>query len=74
MPFPEDVVEMVFARSNGRCECYRQHLLHDGKRCGSSFESDGDWVASYKTPESAGGPSIMSNCEALCATCSEQSS
>ena len=72
MPFPEDVIEIAFARANGRCECYRQHPPHNGKRCETTFEKDEGWAATYKTAESAGGPSVLSNCEALCTACHQQ--
>ncbi len=72
MPFPESIKDQAFARSGGRCECYREHTgvnaPHHGGRCPNTFSRHGAWEAHHIV---AGGNDTLSNCEALCVTCHE---
>ena len=70
--FSESVKNQAFVRSGGRCECQRIHsglqAPHHGGRCPRTFARFGAWEAHHIN---ADGPTILSNCEALCTTCYE---
>ena len=80
MPFPQAVIEGAFARSDGRCECRRQHPgrvdaphhggRYHGERCPITFgRQSGGFEAYHVTAESVGGINTIKNCEILCVTC-----
>jgi len=72
--FPDSVKQELYDRSNGRCECKRQHpglaqadAPHHGGRCPITFTRyGGSWHAHHVV---AGGPDVKSNGEALCIKC-----
>lgn len=70
MAFSEAIKDQAFARSGGRCECYREHqglnAPHHGGRDTTTFTRHGAWHAHHIN---ANGPDTLSNCEALCVTC-----
>ena len=72
MAFPESVMNRAFARSGGRCECTRQHLLDDSDaphrdgRCAKVLTRHGQWHADHVKSD---GPPVFSNCEVLCVAC-----
>ena len=55
----------LYNRAGGRCECEMKVCDHNGRRCGRGL-SPGYWDAHHRT---AGGPDILSNLTAMCATC-----
>jgi len=68
MAFSESVKDEAFKRSGGRCECTRSsHDNHTG-RCSTTITRH---TAEYHHV-TAGGPDILSNCEALCKGCHKQ--
>jgi len=80
MPFSEKVKDDLYARSGGRCECTRLHgrslgelfltVPHVGGRCRNTFDRyGGQWHAHHVLAEANGGPSTLSNGEALCVPC-----
>lgn len=74
MPFPQSVKDDALARSNGRCECKRQHhdrpdTPHHGDRCDSPLK--GGYHFHHIVAVEAGGKDILSNCEVLCIKCHE---
>jgi hypothetical protein len=69
MAFTESVVISCFNRSDGRCECRRDHPEHRGHgRCKVRFTRTEGWVA-YRVIRNA--PETSSNCELLCPNCVE---
>jgi 5-methylcytosine-specific restriction endonuclease McrA len=67
MAFPQSVIDDVWRRSGGRCECTRKSCGHIG-RCNKPLTAN-NWDAHHKTAVSAGGDDTLSNCEALCLPC-----
>jgi hypothetical protein len=67
MSFPESVIISCWNRSDGRCECRRDHPEHRGHgRCRSRFSRNEGWVA-YRVIREA--PETTQNCELLCPNC-----
>jgi hypothetical protein len=64
MAFSQEVKDAANRRAGGRCECTRQGCGHSG-RCNKELRN---WHAHHVT---AGGPDTLSNCEALCVPCHE---
>ena len=69
MPFSKDIPDQAWRRAGGKCECTRQVCGHGG-RCNAAL-TEGKWHAHHVTAESVGGASTLSNCEALCVPCHE---
>lgn len=75
MSFPLSVIDQAFARSDGRCECLREHVgsvevPYNGERCPETFtRNGGGWEARHVMAESLGGHNSVSNCSILCLTC-----
>jgi 5-methylcytosine-specific restriction endonuclease McrA len=67
MAFPDSVILAVWRRSEGKCECTRTSCGHGG-RCSKALTKH-NWHAHHKTAEAAGGEDTLSNCEALCVPC-----
>ena len=67
MAFPQTVIESVWRRSGGQCECTRTGCGHQG-RCNHTL-SAGQWHAHHVVADSAGGADTLNNCEALCIAC-----
>jgi 5-methylcytosine-specific restriction endonuclease McrA len=71
MAFSDTVKEQALQRSGWRCECTRLHLSHLGGRCNVVL-----WLSNvqfhHKTAQAVGGHDGLSNCEALCIQCHQQ--
>jgi len=70
--FSEQTKEAARARAGFQCECRRSNCTHYG-RCQARLVT-GRWHAHHKTSVSAGGSDALSNCEALCIPCHENTS
>jgi 5-methylcytosine-specific restriction endonuclease McrA len=71
MAFSEEVKQAAFRRAGGQCECSRFSCnVHASYRCTTKLTA-GRWHAHHKTAVSAGGSDGLSNCEALCIPCHE---
>lgn len=72
MAFSEETKQAARARAGFRCECRRLNCHHPGSpgRCTTSLVT-GRWQAHHVTSELAGGSDALSNCEALCIPCHE---
>jgi 5-methylcytosine-specific restriction endonuclease McrA len=76
MAFSESIKDQAYTRSDGRCECTRQHVglnaNHHGGRCPKTFTRyGGQWEAHHIVSVLAGGPDTLSNCQVLCIHCHE---
>lgn len=67
MAFSTEVTDAAWRRAGGKCECTRQGCRHTG-RCNAAL-TDGKWHAHHRTAQSVGGSDGLSNCEALCIPC-----
>jgi 5-methylcytosine-specific restriction endonuclease McrA len=67
MAFPQSVIDALWERSGGRCECRRTSCGHAG-RCNVPLTS-GNWQAHHIVSVQAGGTDTLSNAEALCIPC-----
>lgn len=67
MAVSEAIRKELYKRAGGQCECTMRVCDHHrpGVRCSRGL-SPGHWDAHHKT---AGGPDILSNLVAMCATC-----
>jgi 5-methylcytosine-specific restriction endonuclease McrA len=71
MAFSEETKQAAKERSKGQCECTRLTCtVHSTVRCPAKLT--GKWHAHHKTAVSSGGTDALSNCEALCIPCHEQ--
>jgi 5-methylcytosine-specific restriction endonuclease McrA len=71
MAFSEATKNAAFIRAGGKCECDRMSCtVHRTYRCTASLA--GRWHAHHRTAVSAGGSDSLSNCQALCIPCHEQ--
>lgn len=66
MAFPKETKNEAYFRAKGKCECKRADCGHKG-RCDKGLASG--WHAHHVTSEKAGGSDGLSNCEALCIPC-----
>ena len=71
MAFSQDVKDQAWHRANGKCECTRKTCPKHTGRCNASLNK---WHAHHITAVSAGGGDGLSNCEALCVPCHENTS
>ena len=69
MGFPKSVTDKAWSNAGGKCECTRTICGHKG-RCNKPL-TEKKWHAHHKTSVSAGGGDTLSNCEALCVPCHE---
>jgi 5-methylcytosine-specific restriction endonuclease McrA len=67
MAFPKSVTDAAYRRAGGKCECTRSSCGHTG-RCNKTLNK---WHAHHITSVAAGGADTLSNCEALCVDCHE---
>ncbi|MBZ5626876.1 MAG: HNH endonuclease [Acidobacteriia bacterium] len=58
---------MTQSGNGGQCECTRTGCSHRG-RCPTKLTAH-NWHAHHVTAEGVGGPNTLSNCEALCIPC-----
>jgi 5-methylcytosine-specific restriction endonuclease McrA len=71
MAFSEETKQAALKRAGGQCECARiTCTVHATVRCPTKLT--GKWHAHHKTAVSSGGTDALSNCEALCIPCHEQ--
>lgn len=71
MAFSEETKQAAFKRAGGQCECRRYSCdKHTTIRCTTKLVA-GRWHAHHKTAQSSGGSDALSNCEALCIPCHE---
>jgi len=71
MAFSEETRTAAFKRAGGQCECTRMSCrIHREYRCTARLVA-GRWHA-HKTAVAAGGSDALSNCEALCIPCHEE--
>jgi len=72
MAFSQETKQAAFIRAGGQCECRRLSCTeHTSIRCTTKLTA-GRWHAHHKTAEASGGSDSLSNCEALCIPCHEQ--
>jgi 5-methylcytosine-specific restriction endonuclease McrA len=72
MAFSQETKNAAFHRAGGQCECSRMSCtVHRTLRCTTRLTA-GRWHAHHKTAVAAGGSDNLSNCEALCIPCHEQ--
>ena len=72
MAFSTETKQAAFRRAGGQCECRRLACtVHSTLRCTTKLTSGG-WHAHHVTSVAAGGSDSLSNCEALCIPCHEQ--
>ncbi len=69
MAFPEGVASQAWTRAGGKCECRRSSCGHMG-RCNRALTAR-KWHAHHKVAVASGGSDNLSNCEALCIPCHE---
>lgn len=69
MAFPQSVIEQAWKRAGGKCECTRISCGHIG-RCSEPLTAN-NWHAHHRTAVASGGGDTLSNCEALCVRCHE---
>lgn len=69
MAFSEETKEAARSRAGFQCECRRSNC-HGYGRCTTRLVT-GRWHAHHKTAVSVGGSDALSNCEALCIPCHE---
>jgi hypothetical protein len=74
--FSDEVVRQAWGRSDGRCECSKNHPWHYLKRCPQKMvwndrraEKITGWVAHYKISQVKGGSETLSNCQIICRRC-----
>ena len=65
MAFSRDTKDAAWRRAGGKCECTRTTCRHTG-RCNAKLDK---WHAHHKTAVSSSGSDALSNCEALCVPC-----
>lgn len=70
MAFSKEVTDAAWRRAGGKCECTRKCSHHTGRRCNAPLTA-GKWHAHHITAAAAGGSDTLSNCEALCIPCHE---
>jgi 5-methylcytosine-specific restriction endonuclease McrA len=68
MAFSEEVKAQAYRRAGGKCECRRATCGHAG-RCNKDLSRG--WEAHHILSVAAGGTDGLSNCEALCIPCHE---
>jgi hypothetical protein len=72
MAFSEETKQAAFRRAGGQCECRRLSCnQHTTVRCQTSLVAY-RWHEHHKTAVAAGGDDSLSNGEALCIPCHEQ--
>lgn len=69
MAFSESTKIQAKKRAGNQCECGREVCGHTG-RC-NAILYPGTWHAHHRTALDAGGSDDLSNCEALCIPCHE---
>ncbi len=70
MAFPQSVIDALWKRSGGHCECKRSSHEHTG-RCNKVLTAH-NWHAHHIVSVEAGGADTLNNAEALCVPCHEK--
>jgi hypothetical protein len=70
MAFSQEVKDQAWRRAGGKCECTRETCPEHTGRCNAALTA-GKWHAHHIVSEDADGPDTLSNCEALCVPCHE---
>src|SRR6266571_6485832 len=72
MAFSQETKDAAFRRAGGQCECSRiSCTVQRTLRCTTRL-TPGGWHAHHKTAVASGGDDSLSNCEALCIPCHQQ--
>ena len=72
MAFSETTKEAALIRAGRQCECRRLSCtVHATTRCQTKLTT-GRWHAHHITAVASGGSDSLSNCQALCIPCHEQ--
>ncbi len=71
MAFSEETINEAWRNAGGRCECTRKTCTHHTGRCNAILTRYNKWHAHHKVAVAAGGNDTVSNCEALCIPCHE---
>jgi hypothetical protein len=72
MAFSAETKQAALARAGHQCECKRLACtVHATIQCTAKLRM-GNWHAHHKTAVASGGSDTLSNCEALCIPCHEQ--
>lgn len=66
MAFSQETKDAAWRRAGGKCECTRITCSHHAGRCNAGLSK---WHAHHRTAVTSGGSDELSNCEALCITC-----
>ena len=70
MAFPQSVIDALWRRCGGQCECRRIICGHTG-RCNRRLTAH-NWHAHHVVSVDAGGADTLSNAEALCVPCHQK--
>lgn len=70
MAFSEETKDTARLNAGSKCECTRNCSHHKGRRCNAPLTA-GRWHAHRRTAVASGGKDTVSNCEALCIPCHE---
>jgi hypothetical protein len=67
MAYPQSVIDALWKRSGGKCECQRKGCGHTG-RCNAKLTAH-NWHAHHVLSVAAGGSDTLGNALALCIRC-----
>ena len=70
MAFSQETKTAAWRRAGGKCECTRKNCPKHTGRCNTALAAR-KWHAHHITAEASGGSDALSNCEALCIPCHE---
>ncbi len=70
MAFSKEVAAAAWRRAGGKCECTRKSCENHTGRCNDPLTAE-KWHAHHITAVASGGADTLSNCEALCIPCHE---
>ncbi len=70
MAFSKEVLDQLWYRAGGKCECTRQCRPHAGYRCNAPL-TERQWNGHHVVSQNAGGADTLNNGEALCIPCHE---
>ena len=68
MAFDTSTKLAAYSRAGGKCECTMTICRHGG-RCQARLGNN--WHAHHRHAQAAGGPDTLSNCQAMCIPCHE---
>ena len=70
MAFSKETTDAAWHRAGGKCECVRKTCEHHTGRCNAALTAH-KWHAHHKTAQAVTENDTLSNCEALCISCHE---